>query len=253
MAARAPSWVKRLYHAAMMLETGGHGIVSELPHGEIVRSLPPYRHMSWNPNEYAAFRAAIRRGDVAVDVGANVGAYSVLLGQWVGASGTVFAFEPAPSVFQGLVRHIHLNRVDKVVHPVAQAVGDCDGIAKMLIAGTAGESRVVSSADGVPVTAVPITRIDSFCVDQRIEPDFIKIDVEGSELAVLRGAREVIRAHGRSLALFVEMHPWIWPLLGIRKQDVVDELEAQSLEAVALPGIQTIWAVEGGCVQLRRR
>ena len=123
MAARAPSWVKRLYHAAMMLETGGHGIVSELPHGEIVRSLPAYRHMSWNPNEYAAFRAAIRRGDVAVDVGANVGAYSILLGQWVGASGTVFAFEPAPSVFQGLVRHIHLNRVDKVVHPVAQAVG----------------------------------------------------------------------------------------------------------------------------------
>ena len=79
-----------------MLQTGGRGLSCTLPGGERIRALPEHRYLSWNPQEYAAFKRAVSPGMVALDIGANVGAYSMLLGQWVGPAGRVFAFEPAP-------------------------------------------------------------------------------------------------------------------------------------------------------------
>src|SRR6185295_17176098 len=98
--------LKRIYLRALTLQTRGRGLPASLPGGESVRVLPEYSYLSWNPDEYRAFRAAVGPGMTAFDVGANVGAYSLLLGQWVGATGSVFAFEPAPAARDGLQRHI---------------------------------------------------------------------------------------------------------------------------------------------------
>jgi FkbM family methyltransferase len=250
----ARALLRRLYHAALLLQTGGRGIRCSPPGGEIVRVLPEYRYLAWNPDEYAAFRDAARPGAVALDVGANVGAYSLLLGQWVGASGAVFAFEPAPAPFDGLVRHVRLNHLDGVVRPVREAVSDVTLATRLLVAGTAGESRLALAGDPIE-HAVPVasTTIDEFCERTGIEPDFIKIDVEGFELSALRGARETIRRRARALALFVEMHPAVWPLIHVRQSDVLEELRAQSLEAVPLvPGI-TPWDTDGVCMRLTRK
>src|SRR6202163_4876351 len=115
--------LKRLYVAALTLQSGGRGLSASLPGGEVVRVLPEHAHLSWNPDEYRAFRDVVRPGMTALDIGANVGAYSLLLGQWVGPAGAVYAFEPSPRVFDGLVRHIELNHLAGVVHPVRAAVG----------------------------------------------------------------------------------------------------------------------------------
>jgi FkbM family methyltransferase len=248
---RARRWLKLAYYAALMLQTGGRGLRSTLPGGEVVRVLPEHRHLSWNPDEYATFRGAARPGMVALDIGANVGAYSLLLGQWAGPSGAVFAFEPAPGPFDGLVRHIHLNHLDEIVRPVRLAIGEASSIARLLVAGTAGESRLATAADPLTTTVtVPVTTVDEFCARERIEPDFIKIDIEGFELAALRGARGTIRARRRSLSLFVEMHPTVWPSLGVCRADILEELRVQSLEPVALTPSADMWATEGMCVRL---
>src|SRR5688572_25899424 len=123
LGSRVRAWGKRAYYTALMLQTGGRGLSCTLPGGERVRALPEHRSLSWNTREYAAFKRAVSPGMVALDVGANVGAYSMLLGQWVGPSGRVFAFEPAPLAFNGLVRHIRLNELNDVVRPVDAAVG----------------------------------------------------------------------------------------------------------------------------------
>lgn len=244
------SWLKRLYYALLMLQTGGRGLRSALPNGEVVYMHPAHRFMSWNPAEYEAFRSAVRPGTVALDVGANVGSYSVLLGQWVGAGGRVYAFEPAPDVFEGLARHIALNHVQNVVCPVAAAVGDRDGVARLTISPTAGESRLAAPSDSCAEEGVAVVSIDRFCARERIEPDFIKIDVEGWELAALRGARETIGRRRDSLALFVEMHPSVWPLIGVSKDQVLAELDAQLLQIAPLTAGQDPWSVEGECVRL---
>jgi hypothetical protein len=78
-----------------------------------------------------------------------------------------------------------------------------------------------------------------------------EVDVEGWELAVLRGARETIRRRGRALAIFVEMHPSAWPLLGTSRESLLDELRAQRLQPVSLGGSGDLWAIEGMAVELR--
>ena len=250
---RVRAWAKRAYCAALMLRTGGRGLSCTLPGGETVRALPEHRYLSWNRQEYSAFKQAVSPGMVALDIGANVGAYAMLLGQWVGPAGRVFAFEPAPSPFNGLVRHIHLNDLDAVVRPIAAAVGDREAQADFLVVETAGESRL--AAPGDPKAArltVPVVTIDAFCARERIEPDFIKIDVEGWELAALRGARETIRRRGGDLALFVELHPSRWPLLSTSREALLEELRVQRLDLAPLAGAGDVWAVEGVAVKLRR-
>jgi FkbM family methyltransferase len=253
MAAGVRGRLKDAYYSALMLRSGGRGLACRLPHGEVVRALPRHRHISWNPEEYEAFRVAAVTGGVALDVGANVGAYSLLLGQWVGTNGSVFAFEPAPDIFKGLARHIVMNGLETVVTPIPAAVGDRVATASLLVAGTHGESRLASGEAEGDTIAVPMTTVDAFCVERGLTPDFIKVDVEGFELSVLRGARETIRRAGSRLALFVEMHPSVWPVLGTSRQEILDELDAQSLEIVPLAHVADIWSVEGICLRLRHR
>lgn len=246
--------LKRLYHSVLMAQTLGRGLPCRLPGGEVVRALPEHRYLSWNPAEYQAFRRTVHVGGVALDIGANVGAYALALGRWVGASGTVFAFEPAPAAYEGLSRHVRLNGLQGVVHPVQAAVADRPGQATLILSGTSGESRLACSGerDASLLTVRTIT-VDEFCAAERIAPDFIKIDVEGWELAALRGARHTIRDRGHSLALFVEMHPSIWPALGTTRQHIVAEIAAQGLEIVPLTPTADPWSVEGVCVRLMHR
>ena len=248
--AGARSWLKNMYYRALMAQTMGRGLPSALPHGEVVRVHPAHRYMTWNPDEYEAFRSVVRPGMIALDVGANAGSYAILLGQWAGPDGKVFAFEPAPEVHAGLVEHIALNQLKHIVHPVAAAVGDTDGLAAFLAASTAGEGRLASSSERSSGSVRMVT-IDAFCRAHAINPDFIKIDVEGWELSALRGARETIRRNRGSLALFVEMHPSLWPLIGVTKDEMLAELDAQSLRIAPLRHTDNVWSIEGECVRLR--
>jgi FkbM family methyltransferase len=249
----ARAWARRVYHAALMLQTGGRGLASHLPGGEVVHVLPSYRYLSWNPIEYAAFKKAVTAGATALDVGANVGAYAMLLGQWVGPAGRVYAFEPAPEVFQGLTGHVRLNGLQGVVHPVASAVGERDGAAQLMMSPTAGEARLAADGERFgPTIDVPTVTIDTFCDRHHLTPDFIKIDVEGWELSALRGARRTI-ARRRDLELFVELHPSIWPLIGVTREAILGELALQDLEPVPLQPGADFWSQEGLAVALRRR
>jgi methyltransferase FkbM-like protein len=116
-------------------------------------------------------------------------------------------------------------------------------------ASTAGEGRLASWSERSSGSVSMVT-IDAFCRAQGITPDFIKIDVEGWELSALRGARETIRRSRGRLALFVEMHPSLWPLIGVSREDVLAELDAQSLRIAPLGPSDDVWSIEGECVRL---
>jgi FkbM family methyltransferase len=238
--------LRSLYHAAL---GGERGIAATLPGGETVRVLPEYRYMGWNPDEYTAFRAAAGAGGVALDVGANVGAYALLLGGWVRPGGRVYAFEPSRQAFEGLAAHVALNGLGDVVRPVRAAVSDREGRAMLAAEGHHGTSRL-ASGDGEGTETVETVTIDQFCAREQIVPTLIKIDVEGWELEALRGARDTIARGGRSLALFVEMHPTAWRERGMSADDVRAELEAQGLRALPLRPVADPWALEGECLRL---
>ncbi|HET7464278.1 MAG TPA: FkbM family methyltransferase [Longimicrobium sp.] len=241
--------LRAVYRLAVRLRTGG-SVTARLPGGEAVKLLPEYRFVTWNPAEYEAFRAAAAPGAVALDVGANVGAYTLLLGGWVRPGGRVFAFEPAPEAFGGLARHVALNGLGDVVTPVRAAAAASTGTATLAGDGLSGANRLDASAAGERVETVTI---DDFCRRENVVPTFIKIDVEGAELDVLRGARETISRGGEGLAVFVEMHPTLWSEMGITAADLRAELETQGLRAVPLRvGVADPWTLEGECLRLVR-
>ncbi len=256
--ARTPlrGWLKSVYHRALELQTRGSGLTCTLPQGEVIRVLPAFRHISWNMDEYDAFRGAMKPGGVALDVGANAGCYSLLLGQWAGEGGKVYAFEPAPETFAGLTRHVELNKLSNVVTPVNAAVSDTCSTAAFLAHEHQGMNRLVAeneSQNAGEVVRVPTITIDEFCAREKIAPDFIKVDVEGFETAVLRGARKTIKAMGNRLALFIEMHPTTWREIGTSKEEMMDELDRQGLYATPLKPREDMWAVEGECLRINAR
>jgi FkbM family methyltransferase len=243
--------LRSAYRAALRLRSGGRGVEALLPGGEAVRLLPEYRFVTWNPAEYAAFRAAARPGGVVLDVGANVGAYALLFGRWVRPGGRVYAFEPAPDTFEGLAGHVRLNGLEDVVTPVRAAVSARSGTGALVADGVAGTNRLADAVDA-GAQRVETVSIDDFCAREGIVPTLIKVDVEGAELDVLRGARETIRRGGGGLALFVEMHPTLWKETGIAREDVLAELALQGLCAVPLSPCDDPWALEGECLRLVR-
>lgn len=239
-----------------ILRFAGRGSLrSVLPGGEVVRIAPGYRYVTWNPVEYEAFRPVLRPGDTALDVGANVGAYTVLFGIWVGERGRVFAFEPATGARAGLEEHIALNGLGGRVQVQPDAVSDRVGSAGFVSEGAQGTNHLVwrgAVSDTESAVAVPTITIDAFCEQRTLRPKLIKIDVEGAELAVLRGARRTIAAMDADAAVFVELHPRAWIAMGLTLDDVRAELASQRLHLAPLrPGVSP-WELDGECVRLER-
>jgi len=244
----APAIVRRVYEAILERWPGDH-LVSRFPGGESARVAARYRHLSWNPEEYQAFRAATRAGNVVLDVGANIGAYTLLFGQWVGPSGRVFAFEPGAAARAGLLRHVVLNGLAGRVEVSALAASGSVGVSAFDEHGASGVNALCATPTEF-TSMVATTTLDQFCSERGIAPAVIKIDVEGAEFDVLEGARQTIA--NPALRLFVEFHPSIWAARGISVESVRQRLAAWGLDVVPLAPHLDPWSTEGVSVELRR-
>lgn len=249
-AASAPPALRRAFEAVLDHLPGDH-LVSVLPEGERVRLSARYRHVSWNPDEYNAFRGVVRRGVTVLDVGANVGAYTLMFAHWVGETGRVFAFEPSPDACDGLRAHVTLNGFDDRVTIVRAAVAATLGHAAFALHPSGGASSLaLSSVRGGTRVEVATETVDHVCRVHDLLPAVIKIDVEGAELDVLRGARNTLALPG--LHVFVEFHPAAWGAAGVTRQAIERELDAQGLRVEPLNPAFDPWTTEGVCVRLRR-
>ena len=249
--AAAPPALKRAFEAVLDHLPGDH-LVSVLPEGERLRLSARYRHVSWNPDEYRAFRAVVRPGTTILDVGANVGAYTLLFATWVGETGRVFAFEPAPDACEGLRTHVTLNGFDDRVTIVQAAAAASAGTAAFAIHPSGGASSLaLGSVENATRVTVATETIDGVCKQHGLLPAVIKIDVEGAELDVLKGARNTLALPG--LHTFVEFHPGAWRDAGVSRADVERELDDQGFAIEPLDPAYDPWTTEGVCVRLRRR
>lgn len=140
----------------------------------------------------------LREEDVFVDVGANVGSFTILASGAVGSKS--IAFEPVPSTFSRLEEQIAVNDIGDKVVAVNKAVGAEPGT----IAFTSEKNckNHVATPDDTDVIDVDVTSLDSALVDD--VPYVIKIDVEGFEAEVVRGG-EAVFARDNVRAVFMEM------------------------------------------------
>lgn len=137
----------------------------------------------------------LRPGDVAVDVGAHVGYYSLLMRSLVGAAGAVYAAEPMPQSFAALTGNVGLNGYGNV-HCAELAIGDRDGEARFVLdAANEGESHLAAGSDavGAGTIAVRCMTLDSWLAGLTHAPRLLKLDAEGCEAAILQGGRRLFR------------------------------------------------------------
>lgn len=134
---------------------------------------------------------AIPPGATVWDIGANVGYYTLMFSRLVGDGGRVYAFEPSPRNFGFLARHVAINdRINVTAYPYALA--DYEGKATF-------EERSINTTSQFSMdgnVTVPVRSLDNLIERGDVTiPSHIKIDVEGAELGVLRGATRLLSVH----------------------------------------------------------
>jgi FkbM family methyltransferase len=160
--------------------------------------------------------AAYDGGDV-LDIGAFHGWYSVLLGPKANGGDRLVSFEPDPNatpVLTAMLRDLGRHFPAVTFSLITQPVGDGHGVAESWPEGEMSHPRF---ADSDAAGSTPSLAIDEFVSAQGLLPRLVKVDVEGAELAVLRGMRQTLSEHRPTLLL--EIHP-LWQPDGVGAADV---------------------------------
>jgi FkbM family methyltransferase len=142
-----------------------------------------------NVPERPIFSGYVKRGDTVVDIGANIGWHTYLLARKVGPSGTVHSFEPIPATCTRLERLVEAEGfTNVVVH--RYGCGDKDEFREFVVPTDAAFAHIKSSSEDCEGSqTVRIVRLDDVI---QHPVSFIKCDVEGAELFVLRGAERIL-------------------------------------------------------------
>ena len=189
---------------------------------------------NWEPSISAWIAATLKPGDCFVDVGANIGHYSLLASRLVGTQGRVVAIEAAPWIHARLDQHIAMNRL-RNVRTVAVAATATPGVVN-LYAGHAGNIGKTSTIAGpgacTEVPAQPLAEI--LHANERATARIIKIDVEGAELEVLRGLAPVLSQLRDDVEIVMEISPAWMPDAERAREEIFATMHEHGFSAYAL-------------------
>lgn len=158
----------------------------------------------------------IQPGDVVFEAGAHHGCTTILLSRWVGDQGKVFAFEPHPGNGEIIRRNILLNKLSNVV-----LHGKAVGAGKGTILMNAKSNSSVQASNPRGGVSVEMTFLDKYA---DLKPNFLKIDVEGYEAEVLKGAKKILATRPK---LAMEIHTESLPGYGTSVQELLDLIPLQ--------------------------
>ena len=188
---------------------------------------------TFEEDELTYLRNLSTDGSTIVDVGANIGIYTIELAREVGANGMVLAFEPSPDTFSRLERNLSINEMNNV-KTFQVALSDKDSTIDVFLAADPAYSSCDPDENlkTIDTCNVPCARLDTIWRDLDCPTvSVIKIDVEGMELSVLKGAELLLRMckpvlliEANSKEEFEEIAHWLvpfsyiyWPVKGFKK------------------------------------
>jgi FkbM family methyltransferase len=160
----------------------------------------------------------LNEGDVALDIGAHCGAYSILMAAKCGQSGHVVAFEPDPYSRELLAQNLRLN--PRIKQPTVEACACSDEIGEATLFSRGGNSQsslVRSAVEFLSAHQSEQIRVSTVTLDFYLSehsvplPRCIKIDAEGAEIRILKGAAQILASDANFVC---ELHPYAWPEFG---------------------------------------
>jgi FkbM family methyltransferase len=177
----------------------------------------------FTPQETGAFRREVHEGATVIDIGANIGYFTLLFARLVGPTGRVFAFEPEPTNFDLLRMNVELNGYSNVTL-IPKAVSDISGTGRLYLAKHKGDGRIFDSHDGRESIPIDTVRLDDFFHGYQRSIDLIKVDIQGAEPAALRGMTKLIERHPQ-VRIILEFWPIGLKLFGEDPEGFLRSLE----------------------------
>lgn len=189
----------------------------------------------------------VKQGMVVLDIGAHVGIYTLLISKLVGEKGCVVAFEPSPQIYRRLQGNIEKNHILNIVAEniaVADYVGEVTlfnpsrgsifrfkivSCPQIHLHGTG--SSILKQGKGEKIT-VKCTTLDHYCKTHNLNPDLIKIDVEGAEMHVIKGAEKTLLKY--QPAVIMEFHGFEAPQ---KQQEMWTEITKYAKSAKYIDGL----------------
>ena len=175
---------------------------------------------NFEPVETEIVKKEIKENDIVLDVGANIGYYSLIFAQLIGKSGKVYSFEPDPTNFEILKKNILVNKHENVILE-NKAVSNKEGNLKLYLSTeNNGMHRIYPSKwckESIDINSIKIDNY--FNKNQKI--DFIKLDIEGAEYDALLGMESIIQ-NNENIVIFIEFVPTSLEEHGTNPEKVID-------------------------------
>ena len=177
------------------------------------------------------FKKVVKNGNVVLDIGANIGYFTLLAARLVGEGGKVYAFEPEPRNYEVLLTNVALNRYQNVT-AAQKAVSDKNGVVRLYLSAKdigahtirqhhdKWQFEVREAGEFVEVESVTL---DTFFQDKKHPIDVIKMDMEGAEMAALLGMDRIIREN-ENLKMLIEFYPAAISEMGYSPEEFAGKL-----------------------------
>lgn len=211
--------MRRVYEWMLWISALGRGVPRLINGEDLLRISVRHRYVDevYEPEVFHLLKKELNRDDIFIDVGAYIGIYSIILSRYLGQNGKIYAFEPAPENVKLLLKHLALNKAKEKVEVMPCAVGDGCGSRRLFASGEHIQNSFAAAAMGdgteIDTVEVSVTSLDAFCRERSIHPTWVKVDTEGWELPVLRGAQDLLSGN-KDVRFIVEMHPYAWHSAG---------------------------------------
>jgi FkbM family methyltransferase len=184
----------------------------------------------WEPFETRLLLKALGPGDRVLDVGANLGYFSLVAAARVGTSGRVYAFEPEPRNYELLVANVRLNRFEDRVTCCEAGLSDQAGQAQLYLSdNNFGDHQLQPDAPGRPAVGVTLEQGSEWFAGRESQLDFVKVDVQGAEHTVIKGLLPLLQASGDRLRVLLELTPLSLRSAGTSGAALIDTLATLGL------------------------
>jgi len=172
----------------------------------------------------------LRRGMNIVDVGSHIGTYTILAAEKVDKKGKVISIEPEPKNYKQLLQSIKLNNYQNVI-PVNTALSDHEGFEKLYLSPFSWGHSLLFKENATSSIEVPTKTLDNLLEELNFKRiDIIKIDAEGAEMPILKGAKTTLKANPNMKIIIASYH---YPS---EAKEVCQFLNERNFKTEAFPG-----------------
>ncbi len=186
----------------------------------------------YEPQETTWVRKWLRPGMTVVDVGANVGYYTLLAASCVGPRGKVLAVEPSPYAYSRLRQVVSENRLAQV-DTLQAALGNGTGEGVLYLPPLGNHSPSMVACDRTDRVTVPLRTLDDCLAEWHFDQlDLLKMDAEGFEPQVLAGARSALKA-GKIRAILCELNDWWLQKAGSSAEELFRNITTEGFSDVS--------------------